>query len=620
LAAAHDERLDDMSGLYLEYRPAGLAADADAAFAKRFAAGATRTDGDVVVKVTGTGFIGVAVDHGHFPTGGTASEGETLLLATGSCWLDEDATDLATPAQILAEWNRRRPATEEPFRGVFALAHLDQSRQTLRVETDRFGTVPLYHRRLDDGGIAVASEIKFLLHPGHDRLDMDGLADLVGFGFHVRPATLVAGITRLPAHHVLEFGPQGLRIGRLPTPGFPRDLPVTEDSIAAFDHAVQKSLARYARAKSEVSVSLSGGLDSRLLMLAALRAGMRLTSFSSGEPGNIDVAMARRIAARWNLEFHAHEVDGRRLPDWFGPATAITEGRVLPNHCHYLDFAFTKGLPKSPQLHGLIGEAVIGGYLENASLRSATAAQRRQGCYDFGRSVIGWRPGMQARILSPALAKLTAAPRDAVDALLGELGFRGEYEDYLLFKFVFRGGLLTVPTLTGQVLPWTDVVSPFLDPDIFDFGARFASEDIGDRVVQLRWGLQVMPEIADLPRVKDGIIMPFRDDDPAAYARQLPGFRRRQRLRSLVCRASLGRVNLPDREGFPHYAQWYRRWPEVRRYVDEVVLSPRCLDRGLYQADGLRQLMCSMRRGRNVWNIAGTILMVELLCRRFLDD
>jgi hypothetical protein len=178
---------------------------------------------------------------------------------------------------------------------------------------------------------------------------------------------------------------------------------------------------------------------------------------------------------------------------------------------------------------------------------------------------------------------------------------------------------MTVPNLVSQVAPWTDIVSPFLDRDIFEYCNTLQAKDLKDRQLQLRWAERHFPAVTEVPRLKDGILIPVRTGIPDAYQRALHREWQVVMAKYYLCRLSRGRVNLPHRGSFPFYGQWYRRWRHVRDYVDGIVLSDRCLDRGLWTRQGMRDLVGSLRRGLNTWNALGTLLLVELFIRQFIE-
>ncbi len=610
-----------MPGIYLHLRPNGLGPEERERFDDRLARRTTRLAADAVERIDAPHLAAAVIHHGRWPSSGATLDGGEAFLLSGAAWIRPDDSSLATHDHVRRSYAERREADDlDPLHGLFALAHVSAD-GLLSVETDRFGTVPVYYREDGQGGLMVASEIKFLVEPGRERPDPVGLADLLAISYHVRDATAVAGVTRLPLHHRLTFGPQGLQAARLPQPGYPRDLPLDQESLAELDRKAGLYLRRFADAAGPMSIALSGGLDSRLLLYAARRQGIELEGFTAGEAGNVDVSLTRRLADHLDLPLVAQEIDGRTMPNWLAEATWLTEGRVPFNHIHYFQGLFEGTTPQQPQIHGLIGEAVIGGYLEHEKYRDASGDERRRGCLEFAHACsLNWAGGLREAVLGPELQAATDVAHDqAADALLADLGYTGSYSDYLDFRFIYRGGLFGVPALTSQVLPWTDVVSPFLDGDIYDFGARLRSRDIEDRVVQLRWGLEFMPGFADLPRVKDGLLLEVRADDPQAYARAQSKLLKRNRRRYLITRLSQGRINPRHPEGFPHYAQWYRRWPAVRAFIDGILLDERTATRGLWQGDGLRLLAKQLRSGRNLWGTVGAVLLCELLCRQLVD-
>lgn len=612
-----------MPGLYLHFRPSGL----DEGDARSFAERMGRIDHapDARVQRLDTEQLkAVVIDHGNWPSGGVASSARGSLMLCGSCWLTGESTDLATTQQALAEYEARREARwDEPLRGMYAMAYVDSRGEGLTVETDRFGTVPIYYREDGRGGLMVASEIKFLVNPGRDRPDLRGLADFLAIGYLVRQASPVEGITRLLLHHRLTFAGGRVSVVRLPQPGYPRDLPVDRGALEELDRLAGLHFRRFMGHTKTMSIAMSGGLDSRLLLYSALRQGIELIGFTSGEAGNIDMREAMRIAKHVGISIVAHAVDGRGFPDWFGRVVWDSELRTPPNHLHYFPALFAGETPAAPQIHGLIGEASVGGYLEHDDCIAASATERRAGCLRFAReSGVHFPRHQRAKTLTPELHDAcNHAHVDATNELLDILGFDGSYSAYLDFRFVFRGGLFGVPAFTGQVTRRTDLISPFLDADFFDFAARLRSREIRDRVVQLRWGIELMPGFADLPRVKDGMVLPVRTDDPDAYHRAIERQRHRDRARYIVTRLSQGRINFRRPEGFPHYGQWYRRWPAVRRYVDDTLLNQQGhIDDLVLQPGGAAGLLRHLRVGKNLWPAVGAVLMSTVFQRQFLAD
>ncbi len=541
-------------------------------------------------------------------------------MATGSSWTDAKAAELSSPTAVLAAMAARGESGGEPCGGIFALAHHDARRRRVVVESDRFGALPVYYRELGAGAWAVATELKFLAVPGQERVDDEGFAQLMGMGHLPGTRTLLAGVRRLPAHHRLILDTRGCRVELLPEPGTPRNRRVDAAALEEFDALVQRSLGRFASATDRWTVSLSAGLDSRLVAGAAARLSPELRGFVVGEPGVSEVRVTQRLADHLDIPLHVHTIDGRRLPDWFAAAVWHTEGRTLPNHMHYVGANLMGDLPGKVILHGLIGEGIIGGYGDDPSLLDASPEHLREACRNEAYEILFWPGTVVQRLFNPERREAIRGARGAwAEEIMEQMDFRGTYGEFVEIKFRMRAVSLTVPNLLSQILPWQDVASPFLDKDIFAFANTFDAHDLVGRALQIRWAETHMPHLTEIPRLKDGVLIPVRGGIPDAYDKGVRRINRHAKWKYWACRASKGRINLPHRGSFPFYGQWFRRWPHVRQYVEDIVLSEQCLDRGLWQREGLVELVRSLREGRNTWSALGTVLLAEVFLRQFVD-
>lgn len=74
------------------------------------------------------------------------------------------------------------------------------------------------------------------------------------------------------------------------------------DIADALFSIVKKNSERYR--DSEISLTLTGGMDSRLILAALLKAGIKPNCLTYGNPNNVDVLYARNIAKKFNLPYH----------------------------------------------------------------------------------------------------------------------------------------------------------------------------------------------------------------------------------------------------------------------------------------------------------------------------
>ncbi len=608
-----------MSAIYLAFRPGGLSPAEQDAFRGR-ASAATGYPGKALDFHESELLCAAASHHGCLPSGGVAADADGAAVVAGSCWLDTGDERMATPARLLEVWRAAAPDGPRQLAGLFSFAYCDNRRRQLVVETDHFGSMPLYAREDGRGGVEVASEIKFLLRPGQDKVDEAALAEFVALGFLAGHDTLVAGIRRLRADARLTWGPEGAVVQPFPGTTYRRDRTLDEAALAEYDGYVARYLNRFRGAADSFGLSLSGGLDSRLVAYAARRAGLPFTAFTTGEAPGLDTHVARRVAAALDAPIACHWLDPREMPRWFAKLVWFTEGRVHPNHMHYMSANLHRKVPPGPLLHGLGLESVLGGHWDDARMAKKDAAGVRKACRAATTGLNYWPDRVVEAIHAPRFRPRIdeAVPRRS-EELLDRIGFSGVYGDYLEYRTQLKGVGWANPCFMSQVLPWSDVVNPFFDHQAFDFGTTIRAADVTDRAGQLRWGLGHFPGFADIPRVKSGILIPVSLETPRAYDE---GMRRRMQLakiRYYVTRLSRGRINLPYRDSFPQYLQWYPKHRVIRRYVDGILLSDRTLDRGTFTRAGMRVLLRDCRIGRNVWGSVGTLLVAELFQRQFID-
>ncbi len=220
------------------------------------------------------------------------------LRALGHPFATESDTEV-----VIEAYRAWGDACVSRFRGMFAFALFDRSRQRCLIARDPFGKKPLFLARTA-GRVAFASELPALLAlPGVDRdLDWAGLdACLVDRYVH-GPGTLFRGIRKLPPGSTAVWSGGDLVVERYSVPpvaGTEPDITDFGEAVdlfaAAFDEAVRLRM----RSDAPFGAFLSGGLDSSAVVAAMARHGRgRLKTFSVGFPeaDYSELAHARTVA------------------------------------------------------------------------------------------------------------------------------------------------------------------------------------------------------------------------------------------------------------------------------------------------------------------------------------
>ena len=202
----------------------------------------------------------------------------------------------------------------ERFRGMFAFALWDESRQLLVLCRDRFGVKPLYYS-VRDGVLAFSSELKALNVTGHTSRNPDpvSVAEFVQYGYLSAPRSIFADVQTVRPGVVCTFrtslraeehqywstttlydgvGAASLRseLDRLPE----------KELLERTERVLQQAFEYRMVADVPVGVFLSGGIDSSLLAaILTRRAGLKLNTFTIGyADSEFDERQYARIVAK----------------------------------------------------------------------------------------------------------------------------------------------------------------------------------------------------------------------------------------------------------------------------------------------------------------------------------
>jgi asparagine synthase (glutamine-hydrolysing) len=263
--------------------------------------------------------------------------------------------------------------------GMFAFALWDRRERRLLLVRDRFGEKPLFVTELPRGGVAFASEMKALLQNPEvsQQTDEQTLGQYAGGAYYEEGAnTFFKAIRRHPAAGAALYDQDGalLRRWRYWTPDYTRiDEDIDERAATErFHDLLQRSVKMRLRADVKIGSSLSGGLDSSVIvgMLSGQRqagAGFAQDTFSAHFPDDPTLSEGEyidEVIAFNGVNGHAVAPDPLRL---------IEESRKLHWHQEepflsasiYLQWCVARLAKESAcivQLDGQGADEILGGY------------------------------------------------------------------------------------------------------------------------------------------------------------------------------------------------------------------------------------------------------------------
>lgn len=519
-----------------------------------------------------------------------AEDGVTVLVA-GEIF--DDNGPLADPASLIrslyADGNMDRCAW---LNGSFAALVVDASRRRVVIATDRLGsrTVFVWH---DGANLSAATRLEALLQDRRvpRRLSFRGFSELFCYQRTVFDHTQYADIAAIPAGQVWTW--QDGRLDRRQVRRLAWNAPAFKEAEGG--ERLAEVLVRAARRRTADRVRhgilMSGGLDSRLVLAATIKAGGSAECFTTACYDNNEVKLARRCAEMMGVPFHFLPSDLDRLVDGLVDATLASDGLFnAPLNLYSLWPAITAQSDALLSGHGL-DYTFRGYYLPCVMLRVAgsnTRLPRLRPIPDGqpGTVAASLRVGMDPEavrgVLRPelhraweertveAMATVRAAADvdnayDAWDAfILHSLGRHYAYSDFVAMENYAPHRPLT------------------FDTEVYDLYLSMPPEwRARGRIAQDAMCL-LGPELMELPDNNSGI----------RASRPFP-----QQIALILARAVARRLGLAARPqlpdpcmtagSWPDYVQLYRRHPAMRAKVEALASAPALLDTNLFDAKGV---------------------------------
>jgi len=195
----------------------------------------------------------------------------------------------------------------EKLNGLFSGLLIDKRQGKAFLFNDRYGLERIYWHEAKDGSY-FASEAKALLRvlPETRVFDEEGLAEFLTYGCTLEGRTLFRSIQLLPAASLWAFERARCRKRKYFSPQTWESQPVisNEAFTARFEETFRHVVPRYFTSQSRTGISLTGGLDTRMIMACRPHNAGDIVSYTfSGETGEtFDDRLAAQVAKGCGLE------------------------------------------------------------------------------------------------------------------------------------------------------------------------------------------------------------------------------------------------------------------------------------------------------------------------------
>jgi asparagine synthase (glutamine-hydrolysing) len=515
----------------------------------------------------------------------------------------------STAGLIEALYRACGPRFAVQLKGNFCCAVLDDQAHRIHLVSDRFGSYPLYWSHTSDG-FAFASEVRALPNAGATTLNPHTVNDLLQFGFPLGDKTLANGVQLLPSASTLtyEWTTDRVSVDRYASwdPAF-RATGI--DKRAYFDELAQTFTASMKRAvlgSHAYGLSLSGGLDTRVLLSALDDMGVPLSTFTLGENGCADEVIGYQLARLYGSRHEFVPLEERALASLL----PMTERMVSLTDGLYTSHGFTEVLALQAFEQSGVTMLLRGHAGELAKASTAWPFHTDAAIFAM-RAKNELVPYQLARFESlnhgsVATGLFSERWKDAEDWDYSQRSLNDAYDADLspvdLCSYVYLHDFhrrVTVPSLE-IFREYTEVRLPFADLDLVE--CLFQGEPAWRNGVEVHQSL--------IARGKPAYLK-IRNPNTGAPAGAGP-------LQEFVLdklNTILRRLNVYGYRHYHAFDGWMRR--AFLSSAEQVLLAPQSLDRGTLQLKPLRGLFERARGGDAAPDhVLQVLLLVELWQRQ----
>lgn len=520
--------------------------------------------------------------------------------------LGRDTSDQAIIARL---YEQHGPSLARHLTGSFCLAIIDPTARRVVLASDRVASYPLYWCRLP-GGFAFASEVRAVVAAQPTpTLDALALNDMLRFGFPTGDRTLAAGVSLIPSATTVTWEWPGDRVQIERYHQWHRAyLTNTGDKAAYLDavtHAFEGAMSRATEGSHRYGLSLSGGMDTRVLLSDLERKQVPLQTFTLGGRGCADEVIGDQLAKLAGTSHQFMPLEENYLADlraMTAQMTSLSDGMYTTDgFTELLALRSFEQTDVSLILRGHLGELAKAGTAYPFHTDAAALAMKekpqllqhllaRQEALNFGSRAkgifnTGWEAAEDPQVAPASLAR--AADVDLAPADLCSYLYLTEYHRRV-----------TVPSLE-IFRNAAEVRLPLADEE-------FVTTVLGGRA-EWRNGTEIHQTIVRRLNPK---FLKVRNPNTGAPAGAGP-------LQEFVLdkvNSVLRRLNVYGYRHYHAFDGWMRK--AFLDMLDDVLLTPASLDRGILKEAPMRDLIAAAKSGDSAADHVLQVLVVAELWQR----
>jgi asparagine synthase (glutamine-hydrolysing) len=531
------------------------------------------------------------------------NDGDATVVLTGEHFSREGP---GASSGLQALWQGRRDRFLDELNGWFSGVIVDRQKRIVQLFNDRFGVGRVYYRESGDG-FFFASQAKALLavRPETRGLDPISVGHFLGFGAVFDNRSLFANVSVLPQGSCWSIeDPRSVRKSTYFQPRTWSEQPVLESEqfYRSLRETISSVIPSYFRSSKPVGLSLTGGLDTRIVM-AGMPAGldpMPSYTYSGAYRDCYDIKIARNIAESCGQQ---HQVISLG-PEFFRNFSMLAEETVwATDGC--LDLCGTHEIHFSKQARRLSPVRLTGNYGSEVLRSVSTFKFNPPPSTLFDPAAVA-----ATRAAGQSLADIRA-PHPVTFAAFQEIAWN------LFGRLAAAQSQLTLRT-------------PYLDNAVVALMYQAPAHIRDNNSISRRLIADLNPRLAAIP-TDMGYEPAQRTSFPRGFVRRMYRYAqfKAEWYYNLGMPSWLARLDgtpalrateplFLGRHKIDHYRLWFR--DQLKPYMNELLHDPRTATRPYLNRAGYDDLLRAHDGGgRNCVNELNKVATLELVNRLFID-
>jgi asparagine synthase (glutamine-hydrolysing) len=507
--------------------------------------------------------------------------------------------------------------------GEFNLAVYDVKHKRLLIMNDRWGFRELYYH-CSEGTLMFAPEVKAIMQYEKLRRTLDEMAitDFLHYGYILGNKTFFEEVSLLPPATTLSIDENGFSIKSIEF-SYQPSLSAKDytDHVDTAFSLLNLAVSRRMRYAQKPALQLSGGLDSRLIAGFAARHSDNIDLFTLGGRECGEYRIAKQVAKSLSLKSHVTikpcwqdivkyaepmvwAMDGMVSLTFISPSYGTMCGRLNGDDL---------------MLGGFGGDHTIGGSRITPELLSNSMdfEKRIELMYRRTTAVGDMQPFADTLFQNGFRDKFvyygTKSIQTAFSSIANGMDEMAHQQDIYLFLTRYRRFLNQARGLVGHAT--IEQHYPFFDNDFLDFLYCLPPEIRYESRLLVDLFKRHLPELAQIPWLRTGVSLYKSVKNNSKIKRRIV-----ESLKWKIKRASLGRINIRDKDNYAEHDIWYRRNRLFRSFIKSILCDQRVAERGYLKPDGINLILSKLDRGWDYFALVDRMCVFEMFCRLFIDE